>query len=165
MIERLGPGDVRRFRAIRLRALRSDPDPFWRTAAEEEALSPDQWAARLSDDARATLVATGQDGADIGLVGIGPPSWDTDADPLDYDLSSMWVAEEARGSGTARALVTAAVDFAARAGARRVTLWVLDSLPRANAFYDKCGFEPTGRTGVFPPPRRLAEHERALLLK
>lgn len=168
MIERLAPADRERYRAIRLRALYSDPDPFWRTAAEEEQFSMQQWSARLADAARATFVArvgsaTVGD-SDVGLVSIGPPTWNTSADPLDYDLSSMWVAAEARGTAVARELVDAAVDFAACSGARRVTLWVLDGNARANAFYDKCGFAPTGRTGVFPPPRNLAEHERAISL-
>ncbi|GAB3567751.1 GNAT family N-acetyltransferase [Spelaeicoccus albus] len=164
MIERLTVAHVGRYKAIRLRALTSDPDPFWRTAAEEEAFSPEQWTSRLANEGRATFVATSGGGADVGLVSIGPPSWNVSADPLDYDLSSMWVAAEARGSAAARELVTAAVDFARGAGARRVTLWVLDGNARANAFYDKCGFTPTGRTGMFPPPRNLAEHERELSL-
>lgn len=179
MIERLWAEDVERYKAIRLRALRSDPDPFWRTASEEEAFSPDQWTARLADEARATFVATavaaevgpdagpdvGPDvGLDVGLVSIGPPTWNTAADRFDYDLSSMWVTAEARGSGAARELVRAAVDFSRAAGARRVTLWVLDGNGRANAFYEKLGFTPTGNAGVFPPPRSLAEHERALVL-
>lgn len=163
MIEKLTPDDAYRFKAIRLRALSSDPDPFWHTAAEEAAFGDEHWRGRLADSDRATFVAE-DDGEDVGLVSIGPSTWDADADRRDFDLSGMWVAGHVRGYGTASGLVRRALEFAAANRARRVTLWVLDENTRANKFYEKFGFTPTGRTGVFPPPRNKPEHERAVFV-
>lgn len=157
-IDRLGPVDWRRQRALRLAALAADPDAFYRSLAEEEAFGPDRWRERLSGTA-ATWVAVVDD-VDVGLGGCLPNSHDGLP-----ELVSLWVSPSARGRGVAGLLVQAAADFARSTGAAELRLWLADTNAAGRALYDRLGAPPTGRTGHFPPPREhLTEHERSLAL-
>jgi ribosomal protein S18 acetylase RimI-like enzyme len=62
----------------------------------------------------------------------------------------MWVSPQARGGGVADLLIGAVMDYAAGAGAPRVTLWVAVGNARARAFYRRMGFAPTGRRQAYP---------------
>jgi GNAT superfamily N-acetyltransferase len=70
-------------------------------------------------------------------------------------LTALVVPPERRGLGVGRALVDAALAWAAARGADRLV--VTTALHRADApkFYERLGFEHTGRRYV----RRLAEHD------
>jgi RimJ/RimL family protein N-acetyltransferase len=57
---------------------------------------------------------------------------------------SMWVSPQARGSGAADLLVSAAVEAAAAESAGRLVLWVADGNARARAVYLRAGFRPAG---------------------
>jgi ribosomal protein S18 acetylase RimI-like enzyme len=65
-------------------------------------------------------------------------------------LEDLYVADDARGSGLGRALVTAAVERAAARGCRRIELDVNEANTAALAFYERLGFttepKPPGRT-------------------
>ncbi|MFD8237084.1 GNAT family N-acetyltransferase [Streptomyces sp. NPDC059696] len=83
------------------------------------------------------------DGRLAGYVQLGFPT------PLDSNrhvrqIQGLAVAEEARGRGTGRALVRAAVDEARRRGARRLTLRVLGHNTAARALYEAEGFVVEG---------------------
>jgi ribosomal protein S18 acetylase RimI-like enzyme len=60
-------------------------------------------------------------------------------------LYGMWVAPEARGSGAARALVEAVMEWAARRGAPRIMTTVAEGNPAATRLYERAGFADTGR--------------------
>ncbi|WP_047689733.1 GNAT family N-acetyltransferase [Kocuria sp. ZOR0020] len=64
-------------------------------------------------------------------------------------LSKFYVVAEARGTGAARELMTATVDVARAGNASGVWLTVNQLNPRANAFYERCGFQVMGTT-TFP---------------
>lgn len=156
-VARAGVGDAARLRAVRLRALRADPDAFWATAAEEEELPDAHWRGRLANPEVATFLAR-VGAADVGVVVLAPHH-DT---PGDLGLYAMWVAPEARNLGVATALVTAGLAWARAAGHRTVRLEVADGNAAARGLYARLGFRPTGRTGNLPPPREhIAEHELA----
>ncbi len=126
-MERLLPDDWARFRQVRQRALRSDPDAFaasahrWLSDFDVEA----RWRERL--EVVVTYVAR-LDGADVGTVGIG----------ADHELLGMWVASAARGTGVAARLVDAvARDVPAGTPLR---LRVMAGNDVGVRFYTRCGF-------------------------
>lgn len=137
-------GDGARLRALRLRALAQAPGALYGDLAEETAHPPGHWEGRLTLPGRATLIAT-LDGADVGLLHCGPPTWDATADPRHFDLGEAWVAPDARGHGVSDALVAAALAHARECGASAVTLWVHDANPVAARAFARRGFRPTGR--------------------
>ncbi len=158
--ERLAAKDWERYRAIRLRALADAPDAFARTHAEEVKLKPEEWRARLSDQA-ATFAAV-IEAADVGLV--------TGAELRGHDgiagLFGLWVAPEARRRGVGEVLVSAVINWARTSAFTRVVIEVADNNKPAIELYARTGFAPTGATGNMPPPREhISEHERALELK
>lgn len=160
VVVQAGPQDWEHVRAVRLRALADAPDAFWVTLAEEESLTEEQWRERLAATTAATFLAVGDD-AGVGLVVVFPSEWA----PGDAGIAAMWVAPEARGTGTADGLLSAAVDWARTTGYPRARLWVNDANQAAGRLYARHGFTPTGVTGTFPPPREhLTEHELALEL-
>lgn len=152
-----------RFRDLRLRALAEAPAAFWHSYQDESALGENEWRQRLSDPARATLLAV-RGGGDVGLVTIGPPTWDEQADPSYYDLGSFWVAPGARRTEVSRRLLAAALEHARGRGATGVTLWLIGENPTAQRLYESAGFALTGREAELPAPREASEREMALAL-
>ncbi len=160
-IDRPGPDQAARVRAVRLRALRDAPDAFCTTAEEEERSTDADWRDRLTRPDAVTVVAS-LDGADVGLA-VGAPHHD---EAGDVGLYAVWVAPEARGAGVGEALIRAVADWARARGHAYLRLEVGDANAPAVRLYDRLGFAPTGRTSAFPPPRaHITEHERALPLR
>ena len=78
---------------------------------------------------------------------------------------AFWVDPAARGRGVGRALLDHLERRARARGAVAMTLEVADANEAAVRLYAAAGFEPTGRTGAFGPPREhVTEHERRKLL-
>ena len=159
-IERVGPEDWERFRAVRLRALEDSPDAFGTLLAEDEARPLGDWRTRLGIAENANFLAAGA-GGDVGIVVGTPWRWDTDVRAA--GLFAMWVAPQARGNGVGGALVDAVIAWAKVGGFERLILDVADANAAAIALYASRGFVPTGKTGTLDPPREhVLEHERAL---
>jgi ribosomal protein S18 acetylase RimI-like enzyme len=133
-IVRLSAADVERFRAVRLEGLRSDPDGFRYTVAEDEAMSSGVWAERLDRD---FVVAVEQDGQILGLGGFSQLM----GEKLDHKglIWGMYVRARARGTGAADALMGALIAHA-RGHVRQVQLTVLANNARARALYERHGF-------------------------
>lgn len=135
-IRRLAADDIDVLRAIRLQALRTDPDAFGSTLEREQGRSADDWMWWVSRCA--TFVA--EDEGAIGLAGGIP-----DEERLDVAvLISMWVAPSSRGRGVGRALVEAVVEWATAERRTCVELHVIEGNEEAIALYEKCGFAFTG---------------------
>jgi GNAT superfamily N-acetyltransferase len=126
--------DWRPLRDLRLRALADSPDAFLTTLAEARERSDDEWQEWA---ARSVIYV---DDAFAGMAG-GFVTEDGDA-----MLWGMWVAPEGRGSGLAEALARAVVEWARGEGVPRVVLWVVIGNVRAERFYERLGFRPTGAT-------------------
>lgn len=126
-IERLGPDDWARFRAVRQASLRSDPAAFAASAHRwlAEGDVEQAWRDRLADVA--TFVAV-QHGVDVGTAGLD----------RDGQLLAMWVDPAVRGSGVGRRLVAAVVGSAPSAA--RVHLRVMADNGAGVRFYERCGF-------------------------
>lgn len=145
MIERVGPDRWRDAKAVRLRALADSPGAFLATLEQEQALTDDEWRARLSrPDAATFLAGPGLGGTATGVRSSGVPGA--------VELVGMWTAPEARGTGVGRSLVDAVVRWAAEQGARLVVLDVASGNDGAAAFYERCGFvrteDPALRAGM-----------------
>ena len=63
-----------------------------------------------------------------------------------YDLSSIYVQPDKTGSGIGQALYDECERILIVLGAKKVSVWALDSNKRAINFYIKQGFAPTGKT-------------------
>ncbi|WP_425831312.1 GNAT family N-acetyltransferase [Streptomyces fractus] len=149
---------------LRLAALRDPAAPLaFLETYEEAAAQPDEfWRGRAERAAHGTTVlqfvaenAEGGrwDGSVVALV--------EEAGSLDFfgqlverrqaQLVAVFVRPEARGSGVAGALFSAAVEWAfGLEGVTRVRLYVHEDNRRAEGFYRKFGFVHTGR--VVPKP-------------
>ena len=100
VIERIDAEAWRVYRDLRLAALADAPSAFGSRLERERALGDGDWRERLAR--RAQFVAL-LDGLPVGTIGCRP-----EGDHVS-ELVSLWVAPEARGSGVADRLVTAAL--------------------------------------------------------
>jgi ribosomal protein S18 acetylase RimI-like enzyme len=117
-------------------------------------LSRQRFADYLSDPSRTVLVA--RDGGRIVGYAILIDGVGHDADVARavtmapaIELSKIYVLLDSHGSGPSAALMAAAVDRAATAGARCLWLGVNQKNERAQRFYAKHGFRIAG-TKTFP---------------
>jgi RimJ/RimL family protein N-acetyltransferase len=131
-VRRASGDDWRRLRDLRLRALADAPDAFLTTLEEASAPSDDEWRAWAED----TVVFVDDD-----FGGMAGGFVQEDGIPM---LIGMWVEPERRGSGLAEELARAVTDWARGLGAPRIVLWVVIGNARAERFYERIGFEPTG---------------------
>jgi GNAT superfamily N-acetyltransferase len=106
---------------------------------------PARLARVLSHDGQA-LVASD----DTGLLGIATTQivWSLVEDEPRALLTALVVREDTRGRGVGRALVTAVEVWARERGAGRVVLTTALRRAGAHAFYERLGFEFTGRRYV-----------------
>lgn len=116
---------------------------------------PDQLAVQLADPAFA--IALVRDGADIaGFAKLGPVDFDLpEGHPADdaIELHQLYLAESAKGSGVADALMRWAIGEARTRGHAILYLSVFTENPRAQAFYRRYGFVDIGRN-----PFRVGNH-------
>ncbi len=89
--------------------------------------------ARAHDPQREACWVADQDGV-VGSVFL------VRADDHTAKLRLLYVEPRARGSGLGRTLVETCVEFARRAGYRRITLWTNDVLVAARRIYQGVGF-------------------------
>lgn len=160
-IRRVTPADVDRLKAIRLRAVRHDPDAFESTVASQEA-QPDEawqaWAGASSAGNDQVLFIAETESTVVGLVG----AFRSETEPRRMVLISMWVEPSARRSGVATALVRSVVRWASTADADEVSLWVVDGNDGAVATYRHFGFEFTGETKAFAGRPGRTEYRMSL---
>lgn len=150
-------GERERLRALRLRALATDPEGFTATY-ERDAGQPADWWLRWAEqsdhgDVQRTFVLADADDRWHGLALVR-----RDADRADAAvINAMWVAPEARGSGGAQALCDACAAWAGARGLAAITLTVLADNPRARRAYEAAGFAVAGTTTWSQHDRTLAE--------
>jgi GNAT superfamily N-acetyltransferase len=106
---------------------------------------PARLARLLSHDGQA-LVASD----DTGLLGIATTQivWSLVEDAPRALLTALVVRDDTRGRGVGRALVTAVEHWARERGAERVVVTTALRRAGAHAFYERIGFEFTGRRYV-----------------
>ncbi|MEU5888201.1 GNAT family N-acetyltransferase [Streptomyces sp. NPDC047461] len=123
------------------------PDSFW----QERAVG----SSKVDGGAR-QFIAEAADGTWVGSVVVlieeaGTDDWA--GFPVERDqghVVGVFVRPEWRGGGVTKALFEAAVDWAWGRGVEAVRLIVHEDNPRAQGFYRKAGFVPTGKTVPLP---------------
>jgi GNAT superfamily N-acetyltransferase len=128
--------DWQEYRAARLSALQDSPDAFAHTYEEESGYDEATWRERMRRSHR--LVATA-DGKTQGTVSLGPVA----DEPQAADLFGLWVAPEARHTGTGWRLVEAAAKLAADDGRTQLYYWVSTDNGPGIAFASNFGFRLT----------------------
>jgi len=144
-------------RELRLEALR---DPVAHLAFletyEEAVAKPDSfWQERTAGaaegaDARQQIIAEGPDGRWVGTLTVlveEPGTTDWAGFPVERKqghVVGVFVRPEERGSGLTEVLFDAALEWAWGRGLERVRLIVHEDNGRAQGFYRKAGFVPTG---------------------
>jgi GNAT superfamily N-acetyltransferase len=163
------PGDyvIRSIRAdewpavkeLRLRALR-DPVAhlaFLETYEDAVGRSDAYWQERAAGAAEGMsgaqqIVAVGPGGQWLGTLTVlmeeaGTTDWaGFPVDRKQGHVVGVFVRPEWRGSGLTKALFDAGLEWAWAAGAERVRLIAHEENGRAQGFYLKAGFTPSGRT-------------------
>ncbi len=148
-VRTLGPDDVETLRSIRLRALADSPEQFSSTWEREALRTVEDWRRWIASGATFVFEDDGSsDGTGPGPVGLAAAVPDDDEPgperPSVVWLMAMWVEPAARGTGAARALVDAVLDWARHHGAAKVRLNVVESNARARRLYERHGFSVTG---------------------
>lgn len=141
-IRPIAPGDWRRLREIRLRALSDDPLAFASSLEREQAFSDAEWRRRASSqETHQTFgAAWGEE-----LVGLATAIREP---PRPAELVGMWVAPKWRRQGLARRLVDA-VRAWQREG-EELLLWVAEGNLEARRCYERLGLVYTGQRQPFP---------------
>jgi GNAT superfamily N-acetyltransferase len=121
----------------------AEPDTFWQGRAER--------SGEGADGAR-QFIAEGPDGAWVGTLTVlveeaGSTDWAGFAvDRKQGHVVGVFVQPGYRGIGLTEALFAAGVEWAWGVGAERVRLIVHEENGRAQGFYRKVGFVPSGVT-------------------
>jgi ribosomal protein S18 acetylase RimI-like enzyme len=161
-VRRVQPGEWVTLRAVRLAALADAPEAFASTMAHELAFDDAEWRRRAANTP--TFIAwRGDEPVGLAAVASRQDGAGTSA-RREWQLMSMWVSPDARGSGSADLLVAAAVKAARAESADRLTLWVANGNARARAFYLRAGFRPTGIRQTFQRPDGSAIDEEKLAM-
>ncbi|MFG2135205.1 GNAT family N-acetyltransferase [Streptomyces sp. NPDC048650] len=129
------------------------PDTYWQQVATPGG----------GDNRALTFVGEGDDGRWGGMVVVLVEEHE---DMPQTHLVAVYMRPEHRGSGLARELFGAAVEWSwslTDPVVQRVRLWVHEENERAAAFYRSLGFAETGRTMADPKDETAVEREMALV--
>jgi ribosomal protein S18 acetylase RimI-like enzyme len=144
LIRRVELGDVPVARAVRLRALKTDPTSFGSTHEREAAFADEVWEERVTRGARGDDAATFfafREGMAVGLVS----GFRDEHERHVFDVVGMWVAPETRGEGIGRRLLEEVEAWIASCGGTQVRLSVTNASAAARGLYASAGYEPDGR--------------------
>lgn len=143
MLRRATPEDWERIKELRLRALVETPEAFGRTVEEEQAYPDELWQTRLGNADAATFVEDAGDHLDASVTVIVDRAAGT------AEIFGMFVEPSRRRQGLARALLTAAEEWAYANTAQEFRLEVNRALTPARTLYERAGYTPTGqRRGI-----------------
>ena len=149
-----------RLRALRLRALATDPEAFSSTYAEASSRPLEEWQHRAAFSEAGTLqrtfVVAGEDDTWLGMALVRLRK----EDPGVAALNAMWVAPEARGAGAAKLLGDACAMGAAQHGCAELTLGIFAGNVRARRAYEAAGFVFTQEISWIRPDGTTADVQR-----
>jgi ribosomal protein S18 acetylase RimI-like enzyme len=105
----------------------------------------------------ALLKYVGADGVLVGCVYLEPKG-------KRLYLSTLAVAPEAQGQGAGRQLLAAAEAYAHQHGCTRVLISVLSARPELVAWYERHGYQRTGKSEAFPDTTEFGQPRQPLVL-
>jgi ribosomal protein S18 acetylase RimI-like enzyme len=138
-------------------ALQDAPYAFGSTYAVELQFPDSEWltrAERMNGERGAGFLAMDAE-TPCGIVG----SFLDASYPMRAQLVSMWTAPTHRKQGVGRLLVKEVLNWAHRRNAATLLLMVTSNNETAVAFYERLGFEKTGRTEPYPNDSAVIEYE------
>lgn len=146
-IRHLESKDWMKYRAIRLEALRCDPQAFSTTLESMESKPDEYWPKRLESanaDPKTPMLFAISEGKPVGMVAA--VRTETPGVAL---LISMYVSQEVRGLGIGRELVKSLLAALRKTGeVQRVQLEVSATQAAAIRLYRSAGFVETGRKEI-----------------
>jgi len=148
------------FKAVRLRALASDPGAFGSTYGKEASLSDEDWfrrSVRWSSSGSIGLLAYDGD-QPCGIVA----GYTEDGDCRRAHVVSMWVDPEHRRTRVGTALIERVASWAGGRGVSELRLMVTGINRGAIAFYQRLGFRMSGYTEPYPNDPSVLEYEMML---
>lgn len=134
----------------------------WRTAyvgmIEDERLASidvEEWSRTIRENlenlpAGSFSLVASRDGAIAGSCYVVSPSRDDDLGPEVAELVAIYVDPGSWREGIGSALLIAAQDRAAGAGASEMSLWTLTGNAPAQAFYERHGWRRDGSEEIHP---------------
>lgn len=137
------------FRDIRLQMLADTPIAFGETLEHARGVNEAGWLARLAratQPDRTAVAAVDDSGRWVGTMSAYL------SEPGVATVAAVWVAPEHRGAeaGVTDSLMTAISDWARDvAHATALRLAVHEDNPRAIAYFERTGFQPTGQTQTY----------------
>jgi ribosomal protein S18 acetylase RimI-like enzyme len=135
------PGEWRRVRELRLRALADSPDAFGSTLEHERGHAKREWLRWISGwESAVNRMVVAVDGDEWIGMAVGSRSGDDER----AHLYAMWVDPHARRTGVGRRLVDAVLAWAGAEGAMEIELGVTAINRDAVVFYERLGFADTG---------------------
>ncbi len=145
-IRRLAPADAPAYRVLRLRALRAHPEAFT-SSFEDESAKPLDWSeqrlAASTQRPHDVFLGAFQGDTLVGMVGLQCRY--RPKERHNATVAGMYVAQDAAGQGTGRALMRALLLHAtACEGLEQLDLTVTAGNGRAQALYAHCGFTVFG---------------------
>lgn len=137
-IKRLTTTDWKILREIRLDALRTNPDVFLKSVAEEEAKSPSHWTDMVKDETSDAIFGLYDTGQIIGLTGAF--RWkDSPSDTVILGMS--FIKPAYRGRNLSELLYKARIDWAwAQSGITRIIVSHREGNEASKAANQKWGF-------------------------
>jgi ribosomal protein S18 acetylase RimI-like enzyme len=132
------------YKALRLRALETEPQAFGSSLAEMERSTDDVWQQRLQDviDGKSHLLFARLYGKIVGMVGAFQEEEDRHSSSV-Y-IHGMYVDHDARSRGIGRMLLSRLLENLADSGIKRAKLDVSTDQLAAKQLYLSLGFVVTG---------------------
>ena len=139
VIRQLEVSDAERYRAVRLRALREEPDAFGSSYEEQVERPLSFFEDRIRPTERRVTLGAFDGDALVGMVTFMRESGTKDEHK--GNIIGMYITPEARGKGLGRALLLAAIERARRMpGVEQIHLGVVTRNTAARALYLSVGF-------------------------
>jgi GNAT superfamily N-acetyltransferase len=154
IVRRICSEDAQILRALRLRALESDPLSFGSNFARESQFTESIWIDRANQGATSDSMATFLACEGSQLLGLAVTRRDREDR---FGVYSVWVAPEARKKRVGLQLLTTLEAWARDHGARILHLVVMESALAARQLYQRAGFVFDGSIEASPHPG-VVEH-------
>lgn len=139
-IIRLPPGRWNEYKALRLRALKDDPQAFGSSYAKEVAYSDEKWQERTNDG---VLFASNSNNL-IGMMGIWQSQEDKESKTA--NIFGVYVIPEFRGKGISKMLMQSLLDeLKSNTSISKLKLTVNKNQLSAVKLYEAFGFKITGQ--------------------
>jgi len=138
LVEALSPDDWERYRAIRLRSLKINPEAFGGKLEEESVLPESHWRAEMT---KSEVLVASRDERDVAVMYVEVLDGDHGATCW---IGGCWSDPDVRGQGAFRALFAYLDSYVGEKAWSRQGLGVWADNENAIAAYKKLGFEFAG---------------------